>query len=233
MAGVQRHLDLLAFNLSAQSRAAETAYDENVHHHGMLAMPPAHQNFEQIQAYARDLLLRQIIGDALNLSLTALNNGHLFLALVKEKEAHGELSEEAQRAAQQAQNTFVQAPLDQKFNRLEESYKVMCPLEDTITSLGLMMQCLLQQQGEVRAAQLDEQGELPLELQVPRGALVPGQRPFAEDRLEARLKVFRTVGEKIALSDAELAQVLITAGAFADQFFMSVARYARDHDGNA
>ena len=58
------------------------------------------------------------------------------------------------------------AQLDEKFNRLKKDYGIMCELEDSITSLGFIMQVLMQQRGEVKAAQLDERGELVLELKV-------------------------------------------------------------------
>ena len=41
-----------------------------------------------MQAYARDLLLRQVIGDSLNLAVNAMNNAHFFLALVKATQAN-------------------------------------------------------------------------------------------------------------------------------------------------
>ena len=48
----------------------------------MMPLAPCHQNFEQLQAHARDRLVRQVIADALNRVLAALDKMHLFLQLV-------------------------------------------------------------------------------------------------------------------------------------------------------
>lgn len=231
MAGVQRHFDHLAYNLAARDSVVEDTFTERVRLAGIMPAPSFHQNFEQMQAYARDLTQRQIVGDALNLAVAALNNAHLFLALVKHKQSAGQLTQEAQKAAHDAQNEFVRIPLDQKFNRLEEGYKVMCPLEDTITSLGFAMQALMQQGGEVRKPQVDEQGELSFELKAARDIAAVTETGTSADRFGTRLKVFRE-GDKVNFSDLELQLILITIAAFADELFGSVARFARDaHSG--
>jgi hypothetical protein len=230
MAGIQRHFDHLAYTLASRDSVHESVYTERVRLPGIMPAPPLHQNFEQMQAYAADLLQRQVIGDGMNLAVTALHNAHLFLALVKRRQMPEGLTLEAQRSAQEAQNAFLRLPLDQKFNRLEEEYKVMCPLEDTITSLGFAMQALVAQGGEVRAPQLDEQGELSFELKAARDIAAVTEIASSADRFGTRLKVLRE-GDRIAFSDLELQLVLITIAAFADQLFGSVARYAREAAG--
>ena len=64
MAGMQRHFDMLAFNLASREAATEEAYNAHVHATKIMPAAPRHQNFEQMQAYARDLLVRQVIGDS-------------------------------------------------------------------------------------------------------------------------------------------------------------------------
>lgn len=226
--GLQRHFDMLAFNLASREGATEEAY--NAHSEGPRLMPAgqAHQNFEQMQAYSRDLLFAQVVNDAINLAVSCLNNVHLFLALVKANKESGSLSPEAQQQVQKAQQEFLQAPLDQKFNRLEEGYNVLCSLEDTITSLGFTMQVLMQQGGIVREPQLDGQQEFQIELQRAKAEAAPGDLRQQMGDLETFHKVFRE-GDKITFSDTDLQSVLLTVAVFVHQLFVSVSNYAREN----
>lgn len=228
MVGLQRHFDMLAFNLASRESATEEAY--LAHARAPQAMPaaPAHRNFEQMQAYARDLLFCQVVNDSLNLAVNCLNNVHLFLALVKANAEHGGLSPDAQQKSQQVQQAFAQASLDKKFNRLEEDYGVMCELEDTITSLGFVMQALVQQGGFVKQPQLDQQQELSLELKTARSDGDPTAVRRNLNEFETSQKVFRE-GQKIEFSDAELQSIVLTITVFAHQLFTSVFNYARDN----
>ena len=191
MAGLQTHFDMLAFNLASRDAVTEDGYQAQAQVPKIMPAAPRHQNFEQMQAYARDLLLRQVIGDSLNLAVNAMNNAHFFLALVKATSANSTVAPEAQQHAQQSQQSFVPAQLDEKFNRLEKDYGIMCELEDSITSLGFMMQVLMQQRGEVKTAQLDEHGELVLELKALEiVSEAVGQEP-PKAKLTEQRKVFK------------------------------------------
>ena len=128
MAGLQRHFDMLAFNLASRELVSEAGYNKHSNAPRIMPAAPRHQNFEQMQAYARDLMVRQVVGDALNLVVTGMNNAHFFLALVKATHANSRVSAEAQKEAQELQQSFVPAPLDEKFNRLEKDYGIMCEL---------------------------------------------------------------------------------------------------------
>jgi len=102
----------------------------------------------------------------------------------------------------------------------------MCELEDSIISLGFVMQILMQQGGIVKAAQVDEQGELVVELKTvenQNAGVVDGQ---AQGKLVDLRKVFRE-GEAVVFSDVELQLVLVSVAAFADSLFKAVAKYAR------
>lgn len=226
MAGLQRHFDMLAFNLASRDGVTEEAYNTQVKVPKIMPAAPRHQNFEQMQAYARDLLVRQVIGDSLNLAVNAMNNAHFFLALVKATKANTNVAPEAQQEAQKSQQSFIPAQLDEKFNRLEKDYSIMCELEDSITSLGFMMQALMQQRGEVQAAQVDDNGELVLELKsVEVHGEGNGQQPPKGKLIDQR-KVFKE-GEFITLTNSELQLVLVMIASFADSLFKSVANYAR------
>lgn len=226
MAGLQRHFDMLAFNLASRESVQEAAYNARVNAPRIMPAAPRHQNFEQMQAYARDLLLRQVIGDAVNLAVTGMNNAHFFLALVKATDANKNVSPEAQQAAQDSQRAFVPAQLDEKFNRLEKDYGIMCELEDSIISLGFTIQVLLQQGGIVKEAQVDEKGELVIDLKTIEIVQPASGEQKPQGKLADLRKVFRA-GEQIVFSDVELQLVLVTVASFADSLFKSVAEYAK------
>lgn len=226
MVGLQRHFDMLAFNLAAREDVVEADYDKFAHAPKIMPAAKAHQNFEQMQAYARDLLMRQVIGDCMNLTVTAMNNAHFFLALVKATKANSQVSQEAQKAAQKAQEGFVAAALDQKFNQLEQEYGIMCELEDSITSMGFCLQALMHQGGVVKEQQIDKNGELVVELK----ALKVLSRGADSEQLKGKLvdqrKVFKE-GDAVVFTNTELQLVLVTIASFADALFKSVSHYAK------
>ena len=228
MVGLQRHFDMLAFNLAARKDVTEVDYDRIVHAPRIMPAVKSHQNFEQMQAYARDLLVRQVIGDSVNLTITAMNNAHFFLALVKATKARNKVEPEEQKQAQQWQKAFVAAPLDQKFNTLENEYGIMCELEDSIVSLGFCMQALMKQRGIVEEAQLDSNGEIELKaLKVMNRGAESGQ---IKGKLVDQQKRF-VRGDAIVFSDMELQLVLVTIASFADGLFKSVSHFAKSRGG--
>lgn len=232
MEGLQRHFDMLAFNLAARESAQEEAYEARVNAPRVMPAASRHQNFEQMQAYARDLLVRQVIGDCMNLAVTGLNNAHFFLALVKSTQANSNVSPEAQKAAQKLQQAFVPAQLDEKFNKLEQEYGIMCELEDSITSLGFIMQALMQQGGVVKEPQLDDSSELVLELKSVKILSRDARAKQPKGKLIDQRRIFKE-GESITFSDVELQLVLVTIASFADTLFKSVTLYAKSvKDGN-
>jgi hypothetical protein len=233
MAGLQRHFDMLAFNLASREATQEEAYNQHANAPRIMPAAPHHQNFEQMQAYARDLLVRQVIGDCVNLAVTGMNNAHFFLALVKATNATSEVNEAAQKVAQESQQAFLAAQLDQKFNSLEKNYEIMCELEDTIISLGFVMQILMQQGGTVKAAQLDDNGEFVIELKAVEIFKVEDGQTAPQGKLVDHRLVFRD-GDALTFTNVELQLVLVTIASFADALFKSVAGYAKSiKDSNA
>ena len=228
MTGLQRHFDTLAFTIASRDSVTEEAYNRQSALTKIMPVAPAHQNFEQMQAYTRDLLLRQVVGDSLNMAVTALNHSHFFLALIKSCGAQSNPNEAEQKVAHEAQKSFVPAQLDEKFNRLEKEFGIMCELEDSVTSLGFILQTLLQQKGQVRAAQIDDAGELVLDLKTLEITPSPVKDASPSGRLADSRKVFRE-GDFIHFSSSELQLILVMIAAFADSLFKSVAGYARTH----
>jgi len=226
MAGLQRHFDLLAFNLAARDRADEAGYRERARSPGAMPDPERHQNFEQMQALSRDAIARQVVGDAVNLIMACLDNAHLFLALARENAAEGGLSDDGQQRARDAQQKFTRMQLDQKFDHLEQEFDVMCDSEDTLTSLAFCAQALYRGGGTVGADHVDEQGALTLELKFARADKSPDAWALEPDNLENRVKSFGE-GDAVVFSDGELQGILLTVGVFARRLFYAVAKYAR------
>ncbi len=228
--GLQRHFDMLAFNLAAREAVTDDAYARRAREPRMMPAAALHLNFEQMQAYANDLMVRQLLSDALNLAVHCLDNAHLFLTLVKTQTEQGDLSPEAQKEAQEAQREFTRMPIDQKFNRLEERFGLMSDLEDTLVSLGFALQALARQQGIVREPQVDENGALSIELQAAKPGVAAGDLWKQPDDLESMEKVFQE-GEKITFSDEDLQNILLTIGVFGRKLFTSVSRYVKEIRG--
>ncbi len=227
MGGLQRHFDMLAFNLSSRERAREEDYDRHSKAVHIMPASKVHQNFEQMQAYARDLLIRQVIGDAMNLAVTCMNNAHLFLSLVKASRDYPGQQTEIQKKAQERQQSFVHAPLDDKFDRLEKEYDIRCGLEDTLTSLGFIAQNFMRQRNKISAGQTDDNGELIVELRaVDPSTVIDPEHPPVVPRMIEIPKVFRE-GDAVYFDDRELQLILVTIGAFAQDLFSSVARFAK------
>lgn len=226
MVGLQRHFDMLAFNLAARRTVTEETYTEKAKEPAVLLVPQFHQNFEQMQAHSRDLLFTQVINDNLQLAVACLNQVHLFLALIKAQKENQGLPPEVQQATQQKQQDYLRLPLDQKFNLLEEEYGVMSELEDGITSLGLAFQALSRQSGVIQPAQLDENKELVLELKKAPDFSTAVELGEKLKEMVTFTKTYRE-GEKISFTDLELQQMLLTTAVFAHQLFSAVATYAR------
>ncbi len=228
MAGLQHHFDMLAFNLAARENAREGDYDRHSKAVGIMPAAAVHRNFEQTQAYARDLLIRQVIADAMNLSMACLNNAHFFASLVKANRDLPGQPEQAQKQARDNQQEFVNCSLDDKFDRLEKGYDIRCSLEDTLASLGFIAQNFMRQKNKVEKEQTDQNGELVVELRAVDPESVPTSEgtPPVQPKLTEIRKVFRE-GDTVFFSESELQLVLVTIGAFAQELFGSVARYAR------
>ena len=230
-AGLQRHFDMLAFNLASRECVTDEAYARRVQSPRMMPAAALHLDFEQMQAYAQDLMARQLLSDALNLAVHCMNNTHLFVTLFKTQTERGSLSQEAQKEAQEAHQAFARMPIDQKFNRLEEDFGLMSDMEDTLVSLGFALQALAQQRGVVREPQIDENGVLTMELQAAKPGVSGGDLWKQPGDLEARERMFKE-GEKITFTDEDLQNILLTVGLFGRNLFSSVSHYIRELRGD-
>lgn len=226
--GMQRHFDMLCFNLISREAASEAAYNDKSRLSGAMPVLPLHQNFEQMQAQARDLLNAQILNDALNLCFHCLNNSHLFLTVIKSNFENPGQRDQIQQMVQQKQQVFIAKQMDQKFNELEQEYGVLCELEDTVLSFGLAIQAFAQQNGIVREPQLDDNQELPFELIYGKDPLNIHDLARQPTDYSTEAKTF-IEGDRINFSDRELQGILNTVTLFGVQLFKAVQTYGQNH----
>lgn len=230
MAGMQRHFDMLAFNLASRETVTEEDYKRISKAPHVMPSVQQHQNFEQTQAYARDLMMRQLLNDALALVFSLLHNAHFYLTLVKYSNGKSELDPDQKKEAEASQKSFIESPLDEKFNRLENDFSIRCELEDTITSIGFSLQALVQNAGKVIEPLLDKNKELVLDLKSAEEEATESVDIVTHTKLKDYPKVFRE-GEFVSFSDKELQLILVTVASFGDGLFSSIARYVKDTRG--
>lgn len=230
MDGLQRHADMLAFNLASREAVEEPAYKRRSSAPRMMPSGNRHQNFEQMQAYARDLMVRQVINDSLGLTVSALNNSHFFFALLKESNAAEKVAAAARKKAESRHNDFLKIPLVDKFKFLENEYSLKTGYEDSILSLIIALKALVENGGILKAEYLGDQPSLQIIIK----RLQVGERNSESGKPVARVvdekKEFRS-GEAIVFSDTEVQRILVTVASFADTLFKSVANYARQIKG--
>ena len=232
MDGLQRHADMLAFNLASREAVEEPAYKRRSSAPQIMPSGNRHQNFEQMQAYARDLMVRQVISDSLGLTVSALNNSHFFFALIKESNAAKKVDAKAHKRAETRHNDFLKLALVDKFKFLENEYSLKTGYESSILSLTIALQTLVENGGILKSEHLGDQPSLQIIIK----RLEVGDAKSATGKSLARVvdekKEFRS-GEAIVFSDTEVQRILITVASFADALFKSVAHYARQIKGEA
>jgi hypothetical protein len=224
MGGMQRHFDMLSFNLASRESAQEEVYKRISQTPKVMPAVQVHQNFEQMQAYARDLMVRQLVNDSLNLVVSVLNNTHFFLSIVKSSAGQQEVSQDNQKAAQELHQNFVKAQLHERFDLLESDFGISCELEDTIISLGFCLQVFMQNRGVVQAAHLDDEGELVVELKKLELQNPESDTAKAHGKIVDHRKIFHE-GDTVFFEDHELQLILVTIAAFGDRLFASAAKF--------
>ena len=229
MDGLQRHADMLAFNLAARESVQEAAYKQRSLAPRIMPAGKRHQNFEQMQAYARDLLVRQVINDSLGLCSSALNSCHFFFALIRETNASDQVDPESQKQAEKQHKRFLKLSLEEKFEFLEKQYNVSSNYKQTIFSLIIALRALVENGGILKADFFPNPHPLgQLEIAIKRLKLDEKTEPQSPKtgKMIDEIKIFRS-GEAIVFSDVEIQRILVTIASFADSLFKSVATYAR------
>ena len=228
MDGLQRHADMLAFNLASRESVQEKDYKKRSAAPQIMPSGKRHQNFEQMQAYARDLLVRQVINDCLGLAVTALNNSHFFFSLLKESKGSSNFDAETQKIAEERHHHFLSAPIDLKFELLQQNYGVGSDSQTTILNLVIALKALIENNGILKSQMFPEGVNPILEIDLKRLEIEPTKNEAGQPmgRIVNDQKLFCD-GEAIVFSDLEIQRTLVTIASFADALFKSVAGYAQ------
>lgn len=233
MDGLQRHADMLAFNLASRESVQEQAYKRRSAAPQIMPSGKRHQNFEQMQAYARDLMIRQVINDCLGLAVTALNNSHFFFSLLKESKGSNKFNPEIQKTAEKRHQHFLNAPIDIKFDLLNQDYGIQSAYRNTILDLIIALKALIENNGILKSEMFPQGVNPVLEIDLKRLKVEKNADEAGKTigRIINDRKIFRD-GDAIVFSDIEIQRTLVTIASFADTLFKSVAGYAQSFNKN-
>ena len=211
---VQKSIDWLAFQLAAHASASEDDYEVHARQVRNDARLDRHLPFPTAREVAREILSRQTITDAFQLSLAALHQNHLFLCLYKINREANAPRLEVQRQAQERQQQFQKVALRRKFQILREEYGIECLLDASIHGLSILAESLVKQQTVATPEILNRQGLFSLSfytsLEEARAGEVAGTLLLQQ-------------GDSLIFSGEILLQALATAGVFAEDLFARTA----------
>ncbi|MEY2821492.1 MAG: hypothetical protein RL105_1064 [Verrucomicrobiota bacterium] len=251
---LQRQHDLLAFNLAGLKTADPVAYDHFSGLSRVMPLPQAHLPAQQMQAFARGLMLRTTINDLLVLAVECMVDCHHLCLFVRHCGRNTQPGKELIERVAKDQADFARMNLQEKFEALEEGAGIVCELEDGIFSLAAALR-VLSRGGKVTNDDIAPDGALTLEFKSMKDFEVPQDSPEQTsadsapegvvkhpigDVLQARSKVIARLvdttrtfrpGELLELSDSELLGLNITAAKFVDGLLKSVDFYAKNQLG--
>lgn len=235
LTALQRQYDMLAFTLAGIRSADPKAYEYYSSVSRVMPAPGAHLNHEQMVAYARGLLLRTSINDLLALSAECMNQCHLLCTLIKLRGRNQNSQPDIDKVIGEKQEAFVHMKLQQKFNELEQSFSIVCDLEDGIFSIATALR-VLARGGLVTNDDLSPDGALTLEFKSMQkteeeNASTSASPQGIKTKLVDTQRTFRP-GEVLDLTDEELLSLNITVAKFLDGLFRSVDAYGREQLGN-
>ncbi len=235
MVALQRQFDLLAFNLVAAEKVTSEQYEAASNSTQIMPFRPAHLNVEHIQAYGLDLLIRSTLNDIIRLSASCMDQCFFLCTLLKKKQDIEDKPEETQKKVNQIQNEFVHASLDVKFEMLENDFGIICELEDTITNLGFAFHAITRNRGQLTEQEVDENGELVIDLKVLDPNKLPKDKPEkpldAESVVRDEKKIFK-VGDRLQFTAREMLSLLVTTASFFNGLFVSVDDFGQSLNPN-
>lgn len=224
LVGLQRNFDMLSYNLTCRSQGSGAHYQERVQKARIFPFPKAHMNYEQVEAFSQDMLQRNFLNDMLQMTVACMDNCHLLCILISHKKELEKNQEETNQKVEQEQRTFASKPLHEKFEIYEQKFNFMSAHEDTLISLGLCLQCLVQKNGVVGEEEL-ENGELLMELK----KLVdnPSKELPAEQQMELYIKSFK-LNDRIQFEEDEFYLILVTVTVFFHDLFRFIDSFAQE-----
>ena len=149
MAALQRQHDMLAFSLAGLRTSDPRAYDYYSAVSRVMPSPQNHLTADQVNAYARNLMMRTTINDLLGIAAECLHRCHLLCVLIKVRGQNRAPDADLDRQIGESHQAFLQLSLQDKFEELEKSFGIMCDLEDSIFSLAAALRVLARVGGMV------------------------------------------------------------------------------------
>ncbi|MFM9000917.1 MAG: hypothetical protein ACKORB_04755 [Opitutia bacterium] len=252
---LQRQHDLMAFNLAGLQTADPKAYDHFSGLSRIMPLPQAHLPASQMQAFARGLMLRTTINDLLVLSVECMVDCHHLCLFVRHCGHNKQPGKELIEKVEKDHQAFARMNLQEKFETLEETFGIVCDLEDGVFSLAAALR-VLSRGGMVTNDDIAPDGSLTLEFKSMQDFEVPveskeetssesaapegvvrhpiGDVLHTRTRTIARLvdttRTFKP-GAVLELTDAELLGLNITVAKFVDGLMKSVDFYAKNQLG--
>lgn len=260
MAALQRQHDMLAFSLAGLRTSDPRAYDYYSAVSRVMPSPQDHLTADQVNAYARNLMMRTTINDLLGIAAECLHRCHLLCVLIKVRGQNRAPDEALDRQIGEAHQAFVKMSLQDKFEELEETFGILCDLEDSIFSLAAALRVLSRVGGLVTNDDLAADGRLTLEFMAmkdyevddeveaaeteapaipPPGVTrhpLPGDEELLKKPTKTLSKLAETTrtfqpGEMLELTEEELLGLNITVAKFFDGLFRSVDHFGRSRIG--
>ncbi|MGA0134684.1 MAG: hypothetical protein ACO3ND_10070 [Opitutales bacterium] len=252
---LQRQHDLLAFNLAGLKTADAAAYDHFSGLSRVMPLPQAHLPAPQMLAYARGLMLRTTVNDLLVLSVECMADCHHLCLFVRHCGRNTQPDDKLIEQVAKDQAAFARMSLQDKFEALEESYGIVCELEDGVFSLAAALR-VLSKGGMVTNDDIAPDGSLTLEFKSMQDFEVPTdskeetsaesappegvvRHPVGDVLMPSSKKISRLVdttrtfkpGTLLELADSELLGLNITVAKFVDGLLKSVDFYAKNQLG--
>lgn len=224
LGALQRQFDLLAFNLAASQSVNTESYDAFSTMTRIMPVAPAHMPYEAMKGYVHGLILRQALNDLLGLAAACMDNCHLLCTLIANKAAMEQDPKATNELVGQKQGAFVNSSIPDKFEAFEKEFGITNSLEDAVTTLGIALRALMQNNGVVSAEDADEDGELAFEFKTVQTIqpLKPEDKP--EVRLADTRRAFK-VGDTIDLTNSEMLSLNVTVADFFHKLFKAVDSY--------
>lgn len=226
MLGLQRHFDVLAYNIAAHDSVSTATYDTVSASTRIMPFAHAHANHEQVQAFMQDLMVRNALNDAMGISAACMDNCYLLCQLIKNQGLGQTNAAEATKLVNEARQAFARMPFDQRFECFEKEFGIICELEDALISFGFALQALVQNNGVLTKEICDDSDHLDLEFKMLQVSPSAKDASKPEARLVTATKTYK-VGDRIDLSKQELLSIPVTLAALFQNIFVGVDKYAK------
>lgn len=246
---LQRQHDMLAFSIAGLHTADPKAYEHFSSVSRVMPVPQAHLPPEQMLAYAHGLMMRTTVNDLLTLSAECMVQCHLLCLFIREQGKNQRRDPLVEKIVSEKQQAFQKLSLQDRFTELENTFGIVCDLEDAVFSLAAALRVLVRG-GLVTNDDITPDGSLTLEFKAMKDFEVPAEpapqaEPLAElpegvtrhglsdenktktvARLTDTTRTFKP-GEMLSLTDSELLGLNITVAKFVDGLIRSVDHFGR------